>query len=143
MINVRQKLSELSLTPKNSVVVGSGILNALKIRESHDIDLTVDVETYNQLKSNPQFSVVQVFGLDLLKYDVYEIGTGLNMTDINKVYSFKEIFENSVVIDGVRYNSLEFLLAIKRIWVKGENSRDKDKDKRDIELIEDYLKYNK
>lgn len=141
MIDIKQKLSELSLNPANSIVIGSGILNALNIRESHDIDVIVDTETYNRLKLNPQFKVTQPLGLDVLQYDVYEIGTGWNMTDINKVYSFEEVFENTVVIDGVRYNSLEFLLNVKKIWVAGKNPR--DKDKKDIETIENYLKSNK
>ncbi len=138
MINIKRKLSELSLTPENSIVIGSGILNALNIRESHDIDIVVDMETYNRLKILPQFTVSQPLGTDVLQYDVYEIGTEWNMICLNKAYSFREIFDNSVVIDGVRYNSMEFLLKIKKIWVKGENPR--DKDKKDIEIIEEYLK---
>ncbi|KKR06019.1 MAG: hypothetical protein UT34_C0001G0059 [candidate division WS6 bacterium GW2011_GWF2_39_15] len=141
MIDIKQKLSELSLTSENAIVIGSGILNALNIRESHDIDVIVDTETYNRLKQNPQFIVSQPLGLDVLQYDIYEIVTGWNMTDINKVYSFEEIFENSTVIDGVRYNSLEFLLTVKKIWVGGKNPR--EKDKKDIEIIENYLKSSK
>lgn len=141
MIDIKEKLSALSLTPENSVVIGSGILNTLNIRESHDIDVIVDTETYNRLKQNPQFVVTKKFDLDVLQYDIYEIGTGWNITDINKVYSFDELFENSVVIDGVRYNSLVFLLKVKKIWVSGKNPR--DKDKKDIEIIENYLKSNK
>lgn len=141
MIDIKSKLSQLSLTPENSIVIGSGILNALKIRESNDIDVIVDIETYNRLKLNPQFTVTQPFGLDVLQYDVYEIGTGWNMTDINKAYSFQEIFDNSVVIDEVRYNTLEFLLKVKKIWVAGKNPR--EKDKKDIKTIDNYLKSNK
>ncbi len=45
---------------------------------------------------------------------------------------------NSIVIDGVRYNSMEFLLKIKKVWVNEKNPR--EKDKKDVESIEKYLK---
>ncbi len=141
MIDIKQKLSELSLTSENAIVIGSGILNALSIRESHDLDIIVDNETYNRLKLNPRFTVAQPLGIDVLQYDIYEIGTGWNMTDINKVYYFEELFENSVVIEGVRYNTLEFLLKVKKIWINGNNPR--EKDKKDVEDIENYLKSKK
>lgn len=140
MIDFKQKLSELSLTKENSVVIGSGILNALQIRESHDIDLIVDLETYNKLKLNPKFTIAQPRGLDVLQYDVYEIGTNWDMTDINKVCSFKEAYENSIVIDEVRYITLDFLLKVKKVWTAGKNPR--EKDRKDIEIIEKYLKLN-
>lgn len=141
MIDFKQKLLDLSLTPSNSIVIGSGILNALGIRESHDIDIIVESNTYNKLKQNPLFTVTRSFGLEVLQYNIYEIGTAWNLKDINKVYTFQELFENSVVIEGVRYNSLKFLLKIKKIWISGKNPR--VKDKKDIEAIMNYLKFNK
>ena len=45
---------------------------------------------------------------------------------------------NSIVIDGVRYNSMEFLLKIKKVWVNEKNPR--EKDKKVVESIEKYLK---
>lgn len=141
MIDIKQKLSELSLNPENSIVIGSGILNALNIRESHDIDVVVNSETYNRLKLNPQFTIAQPLGLDVIQYDVYEISKDWNMRDMNKAYTFEEIFENSVVIDEVRYISLEFLLKVKRFWITGKNPR--GKDIKDIEIIENYIKSNR
>lgn len=141
MIDIKSKLSDLSLTPDNSIVIGSGILHVLNIRESNDLDIVVNQDTYKRLKLNPLFRTIKLFDLDILQYDIYEIGTGWNITDINKIYTFEDLYQNSVVIDGIRYNSLEFLLKVKKIWVSGQNPR--EKDKKDIEIIENYLKSNK
>lgn len=126
------------LNSKNSVVIGSGILNA-NLRECNDIDIMVDTETYKKLKSNNLFSTCHKSDTELQQYNEYEIGTELNMVDINKVYTFKDVFENSIVINGVRYNTLEFLLKIKQIWVDGKTNRDKQEDRNDIKLIKEYL----
>ena len=72
-----------------------------------------------------------------MNFDVFEIGKAF-IANIDHKYSFEEVFTNSIVIEGVRYNSLEFLLKIKRIWVVGKNPR--EKDIKDIETIEQYLK---
>ncbi len=138
MINIKQKLSQLSLTPDNSVVIGSGILNALNIRESHDIDVIVSRQMYNKLKQNPKFKVINLFGTDFLQFEDYEIGNDWNVGDINRIYSYKELVKNSVVIAGVRYISLELLLEIKTLWTKSKNIR--KKDIKDVELIKNYLK---
>lgn len=140
MLDIKKRLFELSLMPQNSVVIGSGILNTLKIRESNDIDVVVELNTFQKLKMDGRFTLTSKFDLDVLVYDIFEIGIGWNIMDLKKQYSFWEIFENSVVIEGVRYNSLEFLLYVKRAWVSGKNPR--EKDQKDVELIENYLKLN-
>lgn len=138
MVNFQKKLLKLSLTPNNSVVIGSGILNALKIRESHDIDVTVTKQMYEHFKQESNFKVVNLFGTEFLQNEDYEIGTEWNVGDINRVYSYEELYINSIVIDNVRYISLEFILEIKKLWIKSKNVR--KKDIKDIQLIENYLK---
>lgn len=133
MLNIQKKLNKYSLNPNNSVVVGSGILNALKIRKINDIDILVEPETYNRLLKLPEFKIKNTSRLDMLTSDILEIGTALNVG--NHSYNFEELFENSIVIDKVRYITLEFLLDIKKQWLR-------DKDKKDIEIIEKYLKHH-
>jgi hypothetical protein len=133
MLNIQKRLNKYSLNPNNSVVVGSGILNALKLREINDIDILVEPETYNRLLKLPEFKIKNTSGLDMLTSDILEIGTTLNVG--NHSYSFEELFKNSIVIDKVRYITLELLLDIKKQWLR-------NKDKKDIEIIEKYLKHH-
>lgn len=141
MINIKQKLSELSLNIDNSVVIGLGIMNALNIKECHDIDLVVDKNIFSLLEKDKRFKTVKPLGLDILKYDVYEIGLGWNIEDINTFFSFDDLYSESTIIDGVRYINLDFLYNIKKILRNNENR--KHKDDKDILLIEQYFRTKK
>lgn len=50
-MNITKKVQDLNLPENSFIVVGSGILSVLGIRESHDIDLIVSVEIFEQLKN--------------------------------------------------------------------------------------------
>ena len=55
----------------------------------------------------------------------------------NKDWKFDDFLGESVVIDEVRYTTLEFLLAVKQSWLLEKDARQKDID--DAELIKNYL----
>ena len=135
---IKDKLSELDLNPSNTVVIGSGILNALDIRESADIDVVVTLDKYNELSKNPRFIKKQkqadvVF--EVLTDENFEIQNSWNV--INKKYNFQDILEHSIVINDIRYITIEFLLEVKQSWVNNNFARPKDID--DISLIENYM----
>lgn len=135
-MNIKPKLELFSLTPSNSIVIGSGILNALGIRESKDIDLVVDTNTYGRLSRNSRFERKINGEKEILVWDLFEIGT--SWTVVGKKWLFDELFKQSIVIDDVRYITIEFLLTAKRGWVKNdETPRQKDLD--DIKMMKDYL----
>ena len=130
MPKIQEILRSYSLNPSNSIVIGSGILNALGIRKSNDIDITVKQKTYARLSELPEFEIKNNSESEMLTTDILEIST--NLPTPKHTYSFKELFDNSIVIDQVRYLKLEFLLIIKKQW-------NRDKDKKDIRLIEKYI----
>jgi len=47
MLDIKGELSKFSLDETNSVVVGSGILNALGLRRAKDIDLVINEEVFH------------------------------------------------------------------------------------------------
>jgi hypothetical protein len=106
------------------VVVGSGILNALGIRESRDIDLIVTDEIYTKFeaegweKDNWSDQVV-------LKHDVFDLGKSWYGKSID------ELSPNAQYIDNIPYLSLEDVYK----WKK---SLGRDKDLHDLELIDEY-----
>lgn len=139
-LDPKEELEKIGLNPDNSVVIGSGILSALGIRESKDIDLVVDQENYNRLKSDGHFKKeTNHVGTEILTDDVFEIGVGWNV--LGKNWMFNDFLDKSEIINGVRYHTLEFLLEVKRSWLKDSDVRQKDFD--DVKLIEDYLKNKK
>lgn len=134
-MNILNSLSGLALGPETAIVIGSGILNALGIRESKDIDLVVTPEEYARLGALTRFAKEEYQGRILLRDDLFEIGTEWGVLGSDR--SFKDLLADTCVIDGVRYVTPEFLLSVKRSWNKAGSAR--EKDLADIALIEAHL----
>lgn len=131
-------LAAFGLTADNAIVIGSGILDALGLRPSQDIDITVRPETYTRLAKDKRFSETQTHGRSILTYEELEVGTGWGvLTNAGTEKTFDDLYARSAVIDGVRYITLDFLLAVKQSWLQDDHVRQKDID--DVKLIEQYL----
>lgn len=134
-MNIKNKLDDLGLTSENSIVIGSGILSALNLRESKDIDVVANEEKYKELADNNRFKKEQNHGREILDDGLFEIGT--SWTVVGKTWKFDDLLNHSTIIDGVRYNAVEFLLDAKRRWIADGEGRQKDID--DVKLMEQYL----
>jgi hypothetical protein len=134
-MNFYEELEKLGLNPSNSVVIGSGILNELGIRESKDIDVVVDQKAFDKLSNDPNFSEKSLNGNSLLVDDIFEIMT--HDCILGKNYSLSDFMPESTVLNNVRYIKLEFLLKIKESWVADGTVRPKDLT--DIKLIKENL----
>ncbi len=134
-MDIKAKLKELGLSADNSVVMGSGILDALGIRPSNDLDVLVREDDWYRLHETGDFDTVHIHGQDVLRSGDVESGKGWNV--LGKTWRVGDFEEESEVIDGARYISIEFLLRAKKDWVA--NGVEREKDRRDIELMEAYL----
>ena len=133
---LREKLSDLGLDLSNSIVIGSGIMEALGIRQSNDIDLVVTDAVYRRLKGEGVFEETTTRGRRILAGNQYEIGAFWQV--LGKDRNLSELRKRSIVVEGVRYVSLEFLLDVKKSWLLDDDVRQKDRD--DVHLIERYLR---
>ena len=122
---IKTRLETLNIPSSDAVVVGSGILAALDIRQSNDIDLMVSKETFQKVAD--QGHVVSQ----------YEDGSGqLQIDDVELMYSWQgrtiaDYLLHTVEIDGVQFISLDDVIA----WKREQN---RPKDQKDIELINKY-----
>lgn len=123
-MNIAQKIKELGLPNDSYVVVGSGILSALKIRESGDIDLIVSDEIYKKFEDEG-WQKDSWSDQVVLKRDVFDLGKSWYGTTL------EELILHAVHIDGIPYLSLESVYE----WKK---SLGRDKDLKDLILIEAY-----
>lgn len=135
----QQQLDELGLDTERSVVIGSGIMQALGLRRSRDLDLVVSFETYQRLSSRADLAAGETCGLPVLAGDGLEIFW--YWSAVGDERDFDYLKGHSVVIEAIRYISLEFLLGVKEGWVATGEDRPKDHD--DIDMIRDYLAYNR
>jgi len=135
----KNKLATLGLNSHNSVVIGSGILNALGVRKSNDIDVVVDKATYTRLKDGGHFQEEQHYGRSVLVDDSFEVNTHWGV--LGKDQTLGDLARQSITLDDVRYITLDFLLAVKKSWLLDDDVRQKDID--DVKLIEEYLAQQK
>lgn len=131
-----KKLLQLGLKPDNSVVIGSGILQALGIRDSKDIDLVVTKEAFDHLKKLGVFKTkMSVYKQEVIYNDTLEIGQ--EWLAMERPLKLNDLIKDSVIIEGVRYLSLNLLYKIKKSWIDAGTARQKDVE--DVKLIEKYL----
>ncbi len=129
-LNIKQQLQDVGLGLDECVVIGSGALNALKLRPAKDIDLMVSEDTYQKLKESGDFRIGTWPDQEVLLKGVFEIGR------IWGGENFESAYKKAFVIDGVAYFNLQDL----RKW---KLAKGRDKDLRDVQLLDNYLKINK
>ena len=133
-LDIKSKLAGLNLRTDNSIVIGSGIMNALNIRPSNDIDVVVSSSTYENLRTSGKFNVETKHGRQILTDSIFEIGTSWSV--LGKDYNLTELLKESVIINDVHYITLDFLLSVKESWLQDENVRQKDLE--DVQLIKEH-----
>ena len=133
-INIKSKLAGLNLLTNNSIVIGSGIMNALNIRPSNDIDVVVSSSTYENLRTSGKFNVETKHGRQILTDSIFEIGKSWSV--LGKDYNLTDLLKESVIINDVHYITLDFLLSVKESWLQDENVRQKDLE--DVQLIKEH-----
>lgn len=128
-----QKLDSLNLNTSDYLIMGTGIMFALGIRDISDftdIDLFVNENGWNKVKNifeNKYNSKWKCYYIDIFDglISIY------NEWRPEK-YDFYKLFEKSILINGYHYMSLEDVID----WKQKMN---RDKDKIHIEMIKNYL----
>ena len=117
------ELKDLGLPENEYAIFGSGPLAIRSLRENLDIDIVVSENLWNNLIDKYGLSGR---GVCIGNVDVYRDWFGMDIDDLIK---------NSEIIEGFRYVCLNDV-------VKWKENTSRDKDKKDLILIRDYLKNN-
>ncbi len=125
LMNIAQKIKELGLANGSYVVVGSGILNALEIRESSDIDIVVSDEVYKKLEETDGWGKASWSDQVVLKHGVFDVGKSWYGKTVD------ELIPDITYVENIPYLSLDAVYE----WKK---SLGRDKDLNDLMLIEAY-----
>lgn len=134
----QRQLEHLELDASTSIVIGSGIMQALGLRRAGDLDLVVTTDDYRRLEAWPDFEPGQARSGPILVGDGLEIFQTWSAAGANRGFDY--LRQRSAVIDAIRYVSLEFLLAVKEAR-EGEGA-DRPKDHEDIRLIREHIASN-
>ena len=127
-----ERVKELGLPLDQMIIIGSGILDQLGIRQSADIDVAANREALEEIARSGGW----VEKLDknqrqyLVKHDgLVEIWDGWEID--GRVVEYDELLDYAVEYDGVKFVSLDFL----RRW---KSWRGREKDIQDVRLIDEW-----
>ena len=131
------KVKALNLPLDQIIVIGSGILDQLGIRPASDIDLAASSDLMKKLSEESgdwlkKFDDNQRFYF-VKDDDSAEVWDGWEFD--GQVVSYDDLLDYVVEYDGVRFVDLEFL----RKW---KSWRGREKDVRDVELIDEWRANN-
>lgn len=127
-----ERVKELGLPLDQMIIIGSGILDQLGIRQSADIDVATNRETLEEIARSDGW----VEKLDknqrqyLVKHDgSAEIWDGWEID--GRIVEYDELLGYAVEYDDVKFVNLDFL----RRW---KSWRGREKDIQDVRLIDEW-----
>ena len=127
-----ERVKELGLPLDQIIIIGSGILDQLGIRQSADIDVAAGQAVLEEIarsggwaekldKNQRQYLVKHDGSVEI--WDGWEID--------GRIVEYDELLDYAVEYDGVKFVSLDFL----RCW---KNWRGREKDIQDVRLIDEW-----
>lgn len=130
-MNIIKKVKELNFPFGEYVIVGGGILEALGLRNTNDIDVAVMPNLLKKLRESGKYKEEIKWGKLFLIGDDIDIIAQLNWED----YSTKteDAIKTATIIEGVPFLNLQETIKYKK-------ALGREKDLKDIELIKNHLK---
>ena len=120
-------VKRLKLKPEDYIVIGSGILVALEIRDADDVDIVASKDAFDKLTKDTEWtSKILEDGTQILIKDIYEVGLDRKTQKAHP--TLEELKQDQVIIDDIPFISLKHLMDLKF-------KRGLEKDMKDIDLI--------
>lgn len=127
--SIIDRVRALDLPDGEYIVIGSGVMDALGLRESQDVDLVVSERLFGELRQRGWREDVE-HGQPKLMHDEAEAWTTWSFRGGDMMLD--GLNTHVSVIEGIAFVSPQFLLA----WKK---DADRTKDRPDVKLLEEYL----
>lgn len=125
-----EQLDKLKLPKGKYVVVGSGSMAALGIREANDLDVLVTMDLWDQLaKNNPV--VMSGKTENIIFGDMQILGNG-SMYRVPEIAPIDKMIKTAEIIGDHRFLTLQLVRKFKL-------NQAREKDLKDVELIDEYL----
>lgn len=131
MSSVVSRVQQLGFVKDEYVVIGSGLLDALGLRVSGDLDLAVSDELFARLSATGHYEQRQKNGTTFL-VGTTELTAGLEIwRDWKQDLPFSELRTRTVEVDGV-------VFAHPSVIIERKSERGLAKDLTDIQLLTEY-----
>jgi hypothetical protein len=127
MSTLLKKVKALGLPKGEYVVIGSGLLDALGLRESHDIDIVASDRLFQTLRTSGTYRIEEKHNDEVLLADDIEI-----WRDWKADADFDVLISSAVEVDGEKF-------ANPNIIIKRKTERASPKDLEDIRLLKEHF----
>jgi len=132
-MDIFKKLKELNLPEGKYVVIGSGLLAALGLREANDLDLLVSADLLAGLIKSGRY-IKKDGGNNLSSEDgLIDISSGLKLDKYTT--TVLEAISGAKMINGFPFQSISETIKFK-------TALGREKDFKDIKMLENYIKNN-
>lgn len=129
-MDIFKKLKELDFPLGEYVLVGSAPLAARGIREASDLDIAVTNKLWQQLKASKRYEEAERYGRVFLEFDGVDIIPQLDWDAYPT--TVEEAIKNADIINGFPFLNIPETIKFKK-------ALGREKDFRDIKILEDYL----
>ncbi len=126
-MNIFERVKKLGFPTGEYVIIGSGILAALGIRDANDIDVAVTPSLLKTLKDTGNWKEEIKWGKLFLVGDKVDVATQLNWEDYKT--TTEEAINTATVINGIPFLNIKETILFKK-------ALGREKDFKDIELLE-------
>lgn len=128
-----QKVKELALPKGKYVLFGSAPLGIRNLRECGDIDIVVTQDIWDEYKARPEWQLGKTH-----HGNPYLLNARIELLKDWKpgVWDIKRLIEEAEIIDGLPFVTLEYVVKWKRL-------SGREKDMRDIAIVENFLRQQK
>ncbi len=133
-MDILSRIKALNLPIGQYVVFGSAVMEIYDIRKAKDIDIVVTEDLYKELKKRGwkrKWNFKRVLTCKALNLEGNEAFTNLHWKDYQ--VKTEDLVKNAELIEGIPFMSLKDYLFYKKHLPR-------EKDKKDVELIENYLR---
>ena len=133
-MNIFAEVKKLNFPIGKYIIVGSGIMAALGLKEANDIDLVVAPDIFQKCIDGSwekvDWTLPDHRGQFYLRRGLVELYLDVNCGNFNP--TLEELLSRVVTIDGISFISLEDCLKFKKEYGR-------EKHLKDVKTIEDYL----
>jgi hypothetical protein len=129
-----EKVRDLNLPDGQFMVCGSGILEVLGIREADDIDLLLSPELFCELRDKRRWLKSKKIDTTIV-HPKCNVEAKQSLDFLKENYVLSELLPTAYIHGGIPFANLETLKNAKLQLAR-------EKDFKDIKLIDEYLKKN-
>ena len=124
-----ERVKQLDIPPDKLVIIGSGVLDVLGLRQANDIDAVVPAELFADLCAREDWTIAAKHRELVAQKADAEVFLSWGSDGRP---NFEELYDGGIEREGMRFAHPQTVIEWKRL-------RDLPKDRRDIELLQMHL----